>query len=134
MISNILTKAVCFDTRKVIPTRKCPLRYNNYLIQANKSITGSKIELSWLINDLKNTNHFGLFLRLVTFSSLHCVEYNNIMYSKQNICTWDGKMVPKVDHPVEQYVTLWSLGKDIRANIFIIYRSVETSKFSLTVT
>ena len=45
IISNILTKATCFDIRKVIPTRKCPLKYNNYLIQANKYIPGPKIEL-----------------------------------------------------------------------------------------
>ena len=44
LVSNILTKATCFDIRKVIPTRKCPLK-NNYLIQANKYIPGPKIEL-----------------------------------------------------------------------------------------
>ena len=37
--------------------------------------------------------------------------------------------LPKFDDPVKQYVTIWSLGKDITANIFIIYKAVETSKF-----
>ena len=45
MISSILTKATFFDTKKVISTRKCPFRYNNYLIQANNYIAGPKIEL-----------------------------------------------------------------------------------------
>ena len=45
IISNMLTKATCFDIWKVIPTRKCPLKYNNYLIQTNEYISGPKIEL-----------------------------------------------------------------------------------------
>ena len=45
MISSILTKATCFDTKKVISTRKCPCKYNNYLIQVNNYIPGPKIEL-----------------------------------------------------------------------------------------
>ena len=44
-ILDIITKATCFDTKKVISTRKCPLKYKNYLIQANDYIPGPKIEL-----------------------------------------------------------------------------------------
>ena len=46
IISSIPTKSTCFDTKKVMPTKECPLKYNNYLIQANNPIPGPKIELN----------------------------------------------------------------------------------------
>ena len=38
----------------------------------------------------------------------------------------------KVEDPAKQYVTVWSLGKDMIANIFIMYEAVETNKCFLT--
>ena len=97
IISSILTKATCFDTKKVISTRKCPLKYNNYLIQANNYIPGPKIELIWLINDLKtfSESFWLIFGTTIAFWLSNCVEYINIMYSKQKICTFDVKMAPR---------------------------------------